>query len=145
MKAVKLEDMLLLRLVRGEEIVDCLKHFVRLRTIPGGTLTGLGAADTMTVAFYDVGKREYRNQRHEGLIEIMSLTGNLSWYEGEPLVHVHVSAAEETAGAFGGHLVEARVSASVEICILPANIRVSRALDREIGLPLLDFPDIGQV
>ncbi len=142
MRVLKVDGRLLIRLDRGESVIGSLQSFMKMRTIPGGTLTGLGAADVMTVAFYDVGKKEYRTRRHEGLIEILNLTGNLAWRGSEPRVHVHVSAAEETAGAFGGHLVEARVSASVEISLVPTTVRITRSQDEAIGLPLLDFPDL---
>jgi len=145
MRAIKIDDWFMLRLVRGEDVIDCLKTFVRLRTVAGGRLTGLGAADAMTVAFYDMATGEYRPQQHEGIIEVMNMTGNLSWYNGEPHVHVHVSAAEEKSGAFGGHLVSARVSASMEITIVPTHSRLTRLLDSTTGLPQLDFPDIGKV
>jgi hypothetical protein len=145
MRAIKIDEWFMLRLVRGEDVIDCLRSFVRLRTVAGGTLTGIGAADAMTVAFYDVETREYRPQQHEGLIEVMNMTGNLSWYDGEPHVHVHVSAAEEKAGAFGGHLVSARVSAGMEIRIVPTHSRLTRLMDPATGLPQLDFPDIGKV
>ncbi len=144
MRALKVDGRWLIRLDRGEEVIAGLRDVMTLESIPGGTLTGLGAADTMTVAFYDVATREYRARRHEGLIEILGLTGNLAWLGSEPRVHVHVSAAEEHAGAFGGHLVEARVSASVEISVVPTSLRLTRSQDERIGLPLLDFPVVGR-
>jgi hypothetical protein len=142
MKITRIDALYMIRLDRGERVIASLQSFMRMRTIPGGMLTGIGAADQVDVAFYDVGVKAYRTRRHEGLIELLSLTGNLAWHGSEPRVHVHVSAAEETAGAFGGHLVEARVSASVEMTLLPTSARVTRVMDERIGLPLLDFPDV---
>lgn len=142
MKATRVDNLYLLRLDRGEHVIESLQSFMKMRTIPGGTLSGIGAADQVTVAFYDVGAKAYRNRVHEGCIEVMSLSGNLAWYGSEPRAHVHVSAAEETAGAFGGHLVEARVSATVEITLLPTSTRITRSMNERIGLPLLDYPDI---
>lgn len=142
MRVLKADGRFLMRLDRGESVIESLQSFMKMRTIPGGTLTGLGAADVMTVGFYDVGKKEYRTRRHEGLIEIISLTGNLAWRGSEPRAHVHVSATEEAAGAFGGHLIEARVSATVEISLVPTSIRITRSQDEAIGLALLDFPDL---
>lgn len=144
MKAIRIDDWLILRLVRGEEVMECLRSFMKLRTVPGGILTGLGASDAVTVGFYDIDAGEYVPQRHEGRIEIASLNGSLAWLDGKPLVHVHVSASEQNAGAFGGHLLEARVAATMEIHITPTSTRLTRRLDPEIGLPLLEFPDIGK-
>ncbi|HZE89689.1 MAG TPA: PPC domain-containing DNA-binding protein, partial [Verrucomicrobiae bacterium] len=113
---------------------------VRSEGIGGGSLRGLGAADDVTVGFWDTVERVYRNYRHQGLIEITSLDGNIAWREGEPIVHVHVTAFHETEGAFGGHLVSASVSATVEIAITRFDGRVTRELGPEVGLPLLALP-----
>jgi len=130
----------LLRLERGEEIVESLRTFVRRERLPAGSLAGLGACDDVTVGFYDVGQKEYRKYRHRGNIEILSLIGNIAWRGEEPVVHVHVSAAHETEGTFGGHLFSGIVSATVEISVDPHDEKVERILDAEIGLPLLDLP-----
>lgn len=130
----------LLKLSRGEEVISTLRAFVLREKIPGGSLTGLGAADEMTVAFYHIESKTYRTARHEGLIEICSLTGNIAWRGEEPVVHVHVMAAHEKEGAFGGHLSAARVLATVEIMIEAYERRVVRTLDEAMGLPLLDLP-----
>jgi len=134
----------LLRFLKGEEVLGGLREFVRAAAVPGGSLTGLGASDDVTVGFWDTEARIYRNYRHQGLIEITSLTGNIAWNGPEPVVHVHVNAFHETEGAFGGHLVSAIVSATVEVSVDPYSGRVERRLDTGIGLPLLDLPPFGR-
>lgn len=42
-------------------------------------------------------------------LEILSLSGNISFAEGEPLVHAHITLSyveEDTIGVVGGHLLE---------------------------------------
>ncbi|HXI01691.1 MAG TPA: DUF296 domain-containing protein [Candidatus Saccharimonadales bacterium] len=141
MKGRKLGDRFLLRLVRGEEVMESIRRFLSIERIPGATLTGIGASDRVTVGFYDIGIREYRPYTHEGRIEITSLVGNIAWRSGEPVIHIHVTAAEEAKGTFGGHLIDARVAATMEISLVPAPERLTRTIDPEIGLPLLDLPD----
>jgi predicted DNA-binding protein with PD1-like motif len=140
MRVKKVSGRYLLRLERGEEVMESLKAFVVREALPGGTIAGLGAADEMTVAFYDLAAKEYRPYLHAGRIEILSIAGNVAWRASEPVVHVHVTAAEEKKGVFGGHLVSARVAATVEIDVDPRAERIERKLDPEIGLPLLDLP-----
>jgi predicted DNA-binding protein with PD1-like motif len=130
----------MIRLDRGEEILAELRAFVRSERIGGATLSGLGAVDAITVAFYDVAARAYRNQSRSGVIEILNLTGNVAWAGGDPAVHVHVAAAHETEGAFGGHLVSGRVSATVEIRLDVLEGGLRRAFEDAVGLPLLDLP-----
>jgi predicted DNA-binding protein with PD1-like motif len=141
MRVLRAGDRYLLRLERGEEVMEALKAFAERERIPGGTLTGLGAVDTAIVGFYHLAERVYRPQKHSGRIEVLSLTGNIAWKDEVPVVHIHISAADETRGAFGGHLMEARVAATMEVSIVPIRERITRALDDEIGLPLLNLPD----
>ena len=131
----------LLRLEPGEEILTELRAFARAEGLPAAWLSGLGAVDDIRVAFYDVSVKAYRSYRRTGLIEILSLTGNLAWRGDEPVVHIHVSAAHETEGAFGGHLDAGIVSATVEVLVDPLEARVERAPVPEIGLALLDLPE----
>ena len=119
-------DRWLLRFEKGEEVIDGLRRFVRLAGIPGGVLSGIGAVDEMTVAFWDTVEKKYRDYLHRGLIEITSLTGNVAWMGVEPIVHVHVNAHHETEGGFGGHLVSARVSATLEVSLDAYPRRVDR-------------------
>jgi predicted DNA-binding protein with PD1-like motif len=140
MRVLTTGDRYLLRLERGEEVLDALKAFAERERSPVGTLTGLGAVDTAIVGFYDFTERVYRPQKHSGRIEVLSLTGNISWKDDEPVVHIHMSAANEIQGAFGGHLMEARVAATMEVSIVPTRETITRAQDDEIGLPLLDLP-----
>jgi uncharacterized protein len=140
MRCLKSGPRYLLRLERGEEILDSVRAFVRREGVPGASVTGLGAVDDVTVAFYDLDAKTYRNYRHRGLIEILNLTGNIAWRGTDPVVHIHVSAAHETEGGFGGHLVAGVVSATIEIGVDPYEGRIERAFDAEVGLPLLDLP-----
>jgi len=94
----------------------------------------------VTVGFWGHRGARLPELPHQGLIEITSLDGNIAWREGEPIVHVHVTAFHETEGAFGGHLVSASVSATVEIAITRFDGRVTRELGPEVGLPLLALP-----
>jgi len=132
----------LLRLEKGEEIVETLRRFARKVNLKAASLTGIGAVDRMTLGFFDPAAKEYRRYEHRGIIEILSLTGNVAWKDGECVVHAHVSAAEEKAGAMGGHLFSGTVSATVEIVVEPFATRIERALDEEVGLPLLDLPKV---
>ena len=140
MRCRKVGRRFLIRLEKGEEILATLRAFVRREGIPGGTISGLGAVDEITVGFYDVGRKEYRFYEHAGHIEVLALAGNIAWRDAEPVVHVHVSAAHETEGAFGGHLSSGAVSATLEVLIDPLDERVERAPDAVVGLPLLDLP-----
>lgn len=134
------EDQFLIRLERGEEVMESLREFMRRQGVGAGPLTGLGACDRARVAHYNTDTQEYRWETFEGPMEIVSLTGNLSWLEGEPFPHVHVCLSGEDMRLFGGHLGEARVTATCEIWVRPVAPRIERRRDESVGLYLLQIP-----
>ena len=83
--------------------------------------------------------REYKELNFTGTYEILSLTGNLTRMNNEPYVHLHITVGDEDCRSFGGHLVEARISATAEIFIHLLDTELSRIRDNEIGMNLLDI------
>ncbi len=77
---------------------------------------GIGMLSDIELGRYD--GREYTRTRVEDSSEILSLQGNVSIKEGEPFVHLHVSLADESFGARGGHLFDGTVSMTIELCML---------------------------
>lgn len=73
----------------------------------------------ITIGRYD--GREYVKRTIDESSEILSLQGNVSIKEGEPFVHLHVSLADESFSAVGGHLFEGTVSMTIELVIIELN------------------------
>ena len=57
----------------------------------------------------------------------------------EPYVHLHITVGDENCSSFGGHLIEARISATAEIFIHTLDCEVARVRDKAVGLNLLDI------
>jgi hypothetical protein len=127
------------RLQRGEEIITSLTSLAEKEQIQSGFLFGLGAVANPKLGYYDSKTREYQSETFEGEFEIVNLTGNISQLEGKPFIHAHMTISDEECRAFGGHLFSAQIHATGEITILDFGLSVSRKLDQEIGLKLLDF------
>ncbi len=68
--------------------------------------------------------------------EITKLVGNVSLKEGRPMVHAHVTLADE-GKAFGGHLAPGTVVFACEFIIqVFEGVSLTRSLDAETGLQL---------
>jgi predicted DNA-binding protein with PD1-like motif len=67
------------------------------------------------------------------------LTGNITRKDGDVYLHIHIAASGEDGSVIGGHLNEARISATAEIFISKFNGNVERKNDHVIGLNVLDF------
>jgi hypothetical protein len=127
-----------LRLERGEEIHAALGAWAAETGLHGAFVTGLGAVEDVELGFYDLERRVYERRVVRGRFEILSLTGNLSLREGKPFLHAHVALSRDDFTVTGGHLFRAVVTATVEIAVTHADLRLSREPDEDIGLPLLE-------
>lgn len=139
MEYQKFENVVLLRLDRGEEIVSSIHRVCEAEGIMLGSITGLGAVDRAVVGLYKVAEQQYYPSTLTGEMEITGLTGNVTQKDGKVYLHIHASFADETGAVRGGHLTEAVVSATSELVIRAIPGTVGRELDESIGLNVLKF------
>jgi predicted DNA-binding protein with PD1-like motif len=123
----------------GQEVMKGLLAFARKQGLTAGHLTGIGAIDDAVVGYFDPEKKAYLRIHEKGQAELLSLTGNLALYDGEPFFHIHVALGwSRRTGARGGHLFEAVVRPTVELVLTTYSRSVRRKIDPDTGLPLLD-------
>lgn len=129
----------ILRLIKGEKIIENLTNFCTEKEITSGFFSGIGAATQTTLGFYMLNSKEYIWKSFPDDHEIVSLNGNIAVADGKPFLHIHAVLADENFNAFGGHLKEASVGATCEINLTQIENNVKRVVDDEIGLKLLDL------
>ena len=139
MEYKRFDKVIVVRMDRGEEIVEKLKELALKENIRLANINALGAVDDFTVGAYDVKEQKYNSNRFQGVYEIVSLTGSINTMNGEYYSHLHMSAADETGKTVGGHLNEAHISATCEMFVWPINGEVDRYKDEETGLNLFRF------
>jgi len=129
----------ILRLIKGEEVISTLSSFVEEQNILGGFVFGLGAFKDLTLGYFDSHKKEYIKRFFPEDLEFGNLTGSISFLEGKPFVHAHVTAAGADFIAVTGHLFSATISATGEFFIIPSDTKIERKPDSDTGLNLLDL------
>ena len=134
-------DTWLVRLDRGEEICEALQALAVKEGIALAEVSGLGAVDQLTTAIFDSAKREFLTNAFEGAFEITSLTGTVTTLEGQPHLHLHISAGDLQGRVVGGHLKRAVISVTAEILVRALPGRSERRYDPEIGIYVLGFQD----
>ena len=135
----RFEDSYVVRLNKGEEIVSSLKNLCREENIRLGEITGLGASDLVEIGVFNVNTKEYKTKTFEGMFEITSLVGNVTTKDDDVYLHIHINFGDEDGNVKGGHLVQARISATSEIILRIVEGCVGRKLSDEVGLNLFDF------
>lgn len=124
----------------GEELIGCLKELMREHGIGSGTVSGLGAVGRVRLGCYLLSEKRYVEREVTGDLEVVGLTGTLSWTEeGEPFPHVHIVLTDEQFAATGGHCFEAEVSITLELFVRDWGERIERRRDEASGLHLMDL------
>ena len=129
----------IVRIDKGEEIVESIRKFCKENEIKLGTVTGLGAVDQATIGLFETSSKEYHGTELTGDHEITSLVGNISTKDGEVYLHLHINLADNKYNTYGGHLNSAVVSGTCEITIEEIDGKVEREFDEEVGLNLYKF------
>ncbi len=134
-------DTVLLRIDRGEEIIETVKKVAEKERIRLASVEALGAVDDFTVGVYDVAAKRYGSRTFTGAFEIVSLVGTITEKDGAFYQHLHMSAGNKNCEVFGGHLNRAVVSVTCEMVIHVLSGAVDRAPDPETGINLIRFAD----
>jgi predicted DNA-binding protein with PD1-like motif len=139
MKARKIAGGYLVRLDRGEEAVEKLTSFAVAQKIPCGVLQGIGAVNNLELGYFDTRTGKYRRRRIRKTVEVVNLTGNISYLNKKPFIHAHITVADSDQKLLGGHLFQATVAVTLEICIKVINQRLNRIHDPKIGFNFWDL------
>lgn len=131
-------NLFVIRVERGEEIIGSILKLCEGNKIFGGTFTGIGAVERAELAHYDIIKKAYTNKVYDELLELTSLTGNVSSLDGKPYVHAHATLANNKMESIGGHLKSAVVGVTCEI-FLTARPEIKRKYSEGMGVNLLEL------
>lgn len=141
MKYKRFEDSIIVRIDKGEEILEKVKEVALKEKITLASINALGAVNDVTVGVFNTDSKEYKANYFKGAFEIVSLTGTISTMNNEFYSHLHMSVGDEKGLVYGGHLNKAIVSATCEMVIQVINGKVDRYFDEEVGLNLLKLED----
>lgn len=139
MNAQRFDHILLIRVDRGEDLLEgikaaCLEHQVKL-----GYVSGIGATDYASIGWYSVHEQKYYETVLEGEHEITHLSGNITTMNDDYYGHFHVTLSDKKGHAFGGHLKQCRISATSEVFVQVVDGRVDRTHNQDLGLNELTF------
>ena len=135
----KFDKTYIVRIDRGEEILEQVRELALKEGIRLASVQALGAVNEFTVGVFRPGEKRYDANVFQGDYEIVSLTGTINTMDGGFYTHLHMSAGDETGHVFGGHLNRAVVSATCEMVVRVVDGVVERRRDEEVGLNLFRF------
>ena len=135
----RFDNKVVVRIDKGEEIVDALKTICKKLDIKLGSIVGIGATDKVTIGLLNTKTKKYQSKEFTGDHEIAPLFGNITLMNGEVYLHLHVTICNVEHKALGGHLTSAVISATFEGIIDIIEGQVTREYNDEVGLNLLSL------
>jgi predicted DNA-binding protein with PD1-like motif len=130
----------LVRLEKGERLVERLRGLVVAEHIKGGWVSSVGAATRAELGYYHLDKQQYEWKKFQQTLEIVSLQGNIAWHEDKPFLHLHGVFSDPDMKTYGGHVRELEVAGTCEVFIHIWNKgQLKRAQSVEAGLKLLNL------
>lgn len=139
MQYKQFENVFMIHIRKGEEIVGTLMKWLKTNDIRLAKVSGIGASNDLTLGLFNTDTHEYESADYHGDYEITSILGNITCFDEEPYIHLHITIADDQNRAFGGHLNRAVVSGVCELIVETVDGRVGREFDPEVGLNVFKF------
>lgn len=121
----------------GEEAMEQIKSFAKKMNLSASQFTAIGAFSDTTVGFFDFSIKDYKKNRFDQQMEVVSLVGDVSMFKNEYKVHCHIVLADRNGAAFGGHLIKGIVHPTLEIILNESPLYLNREMDEKSGIPLI--------
>jgi uncharacterized protein len=137
MESANTDNAVLVRFDRGDLLPDKLVDFCGSLNWSSAYLTGIGGVRNVTLAYFDLDQKKYLEFQVEGVVELLSLQGNLSLLKNQPFWHLHAIVGDRLGHVRGGHLVRMEVAITLECWIQPFPLLVLREPDPVTNLNFL--------
>jgi predicted DNA-binding protein with PD1-like motif len=123
----------------GDEVATGLARFAREQAIANAHFVAIGAVRAPQVAWFDPSRGEYRSIARQDQMEVLTLSGDVALgTDGQPVVHAHVVLGDHDGSAWGGHLLSATVSPTLEVYVTSFPTPLHKRLDPATKLQLID-------
>jgi len=138
--AKKIGNMYILSLKTGTEVVEDLNDFVKNRKIKAGTVSGIGAANSVTLRFFNPETKKYEDKTFDEQMEIANITGNISTKDGKEYLHIHGTFGDAGYQTAAGHVLSIRINGACELVVEEfPDTKVEREFSEDTGLNLYKF------
>lgn len=135
MEYVEESDRIVVRLARGDPVMESLETIREECEVNGGFFFGIGAVDDVTLGHYDVTEQDYKEETFEEEFEVTSFLGNI----GPDKIHAHIQLGRRDFTTLGGHFVDGVVSGTFEVVVVPVATDLVHQYDEPTGLDVFDL------
>jgi predicted DNA-binding protein with PD1-like motif len=130
----KVGEKIFVSLQTGDLINKSLTEISVKENISNAWINGIGAIDSVEVGYMDVVNKKYQKRNFNDNYELISLIGNITIKDGVPFVHTHITFSDTEYKVFGGHLFDAKITATGEIILTVADSKIDRQFNENVGI-----------
>jgi predicted DNA-binding protein with PD1-like motif len=137
MQSKEKDNIIIIRLFENENIIEQLINACKIHNVKSTVIiSGIGQMKNTKLGYFKK-KGDYKPQSFDKPLEILSLSGNICKDNNDYILHLHTVLGDEKKKAFGGHIIEGKISVTAEIVLLKTSIEIKRKLDSKTGLQAL--------
>jgi uncharacterized protein len=124
----------------GDELWTALAIFAKTHKVVSAQFSAIGAVRDPEVAWFDPDRKEYKGMTLREQMEVLMFSGDIAvGANGQPVVHAHIVLGRSDGSTWGGHLLHATASPTLELYITTYPGAVHKRLDPATGLQLIDL------
>jgi predicted DNA-binding protein with PD1-like motif len=123
---------------QGDEAFSGLLEFAEQYHVTSAHFTAIGAVNGATLGWFDPQRKMYKKIPVNGQHELIGMSGDIALYQGKPAVHTHMVLGNPDGTTFGGHVLEASVSPTLEVMVTDDPVTMQKRFDPATDLTLID-------
>jgi uncharacterized protein len=120
-----------------DDVMPALQEFATNAKLKASQFTAIGAFSKVQIGYFDIAVKDYKKIDVDEQVEVLTLNGDITLFEGKPKIHAHVVLGRSDGSVAGGHLLQATVNPTLEIILNESPGYLERRIDKETGLPLI--------
>lgn len=122
-----------------DDVLATFQRFCERENVYAAFFHGIGGYRRATLGYYDMEKKQYEPIEIAEQVEVVSLLGNVTNFEGKPRIHAHCVVGHRDGHTTGGHLLAGVVRPTLEIMLYDTNVPLQRTARPDIGIPLIEL------
>ena len=123
---------------KGDDAMSGLTDFAIQNHIDDAHFTGIGAVNGATLAWLDPAAKIYHRIPVAQQVEVLSLVGDITIFNGKPIVHMHAVLGRPDGTTMGGHVFELDVNPTLEVIVTANTVPLKRKPDDASGMKVID-------
>jgi hypothetical protein len=123
---------------QGDEAFSGLLEFAEQYHVTSAHFTAIGAVNGATLGWFNPQRKMYKKIPVNGQHELIGMSGDIALYKGKPVVHTHMVFGSPDGTTFGGHVLDANVSPTVEVMVTDDPVTMQKRFDPATDLTLID-------